>query len=117
MTSRLRKCAMTDDYWGPPEDDLERLRAHNLELELGLDEADQEADRLLALLRRWVELHCQGTPLWGISLDCGDADEGNAFELCRCYECSREAPSRWDRIPHAPGCIVGDTLGVLDDKS
>lgn len=34
---------MTDDYWGPPEDDLERLRAHNLELELGLDEADQEA--------------------------------------------------------------------------
>ena len=81
----------------------------------GAAELYEERDRLRALLRRWVALECQGTPLWGISVDCGDEDEGNTFELCRCYECSREFPSRWDRIPHAPGCIVGDTLKELGE--
>lgn len=88
---------MTDDYWGPMPDDSEYPTPRER-----LD--DGEADRLRALLRRWVRLGH-----WGY------VTGSTIFEPklgSRCRGCDGWAYSR-DDIEHRSGCVVGDTLKEL----
>lgn len=90
---------MTDDYWGPMPDDSEYPTPRER-----LD--DGEADRLRALLRRWVE-----AAYW--RRQTGEAI-AEAQLGSRCRGCEGWAYALQD-IPHAPGCIVGDTLKELGE--
>lgn len=77
---------MTDDYWGP--------------------EDDGEADRLRALLRRWVQS-------WR-ELGLGDYDSESVWQYY-CEHCDTRTSGDSGAITHAPGCIVGDTLKELGE--
>lgn len=76
---------MTDDYWGP--------------------EDDGEADRLRALLRRWVKGEEGYAPTWySVYL-------GGSYTCERCFDIG-ESP---EDIDHNTGCVVAETLKELGE--